>query len=323
MNPVFALFCLLATGLAPALTFAAPAEELLLRLNRATRGLNYEGIFVYQQKGELDAMRLIHKVNQDGEHERLVSLNGEAREVLRDNDEVTCVLPGNKSVMVDKTFPRASLPTFPSDLTSLRGYYDFVVADGGRVAGRGSRSLIIRSKDAFRYGYRLWLDQEHGLLLKSELVSNDGQVVERLMFTDLRVYDAIPDALLKPDVVGKEYTWVEDEDTDQLDSGRDSPWRVARLPQGFMLSHRARQHLPAVAMLVDHFVYTDGLAWISVYIEPIQEQAMAVRGVSRMGAVNAFSTVVDKHQITVVGEVPEQTVKYIGNSVMRIPTLAR
>ena len=80
---------------------------------------------VYLHDGKLDAMRIIHQNVGGDEKERLVSLTGSAREVIRDNQSVTCILPDSKSVMVGRSRPRQPFPVLPRDLESLEKYYRF------------------------------------------------------------------------------------------------------------------------------------------------------------------------------------------------------
>lgn len=291
-------------------------QEWLSRVTHAGKTLNYEGTFVYRHANQMEAVHIIHKSDRDGEHERMVSLNGVAREVIRNNDNVTCILPDNRSVLVDNYGPETKLPTIPSDLSQIGAHYDFVFEGYERVASRQARRVMIRPKDNFRYGYRLWIDDAFELLLSSELLDTQGNVIEQIMYTDLKLYEELDDNLLKPNIVGKEYTWVTDKDNKSAaPMPMDDGWRASKMPQGFMLSHRNKHHLPDNRMPVEHIVYTDGLAWVSVYIEKLDTKDDSLQGTSSMGAVNAYGRAMGNFHITAVGEVPQATVQLIGSSV--------
>ncbi len=291
-------------------------REWLSRVTRAGETLNYEGTFVYRHGNQMEAVHIIHKSDSDGEHERMISLNGVAREVIRNNDNVTCILPDNKSVVVDNHGPETKLPSIPSDLSRIGQHYDFIFEGYERVASRQARRVMIRPKDNFRYGYRLWIDDAFELLLGSELLDAQGDAVEQIMFTELRPYEKIDAERLKPNIIGKEYTWVTDKDNKaSAPMPMDDGWRAEKMPEGFMLSHRNKHHLPDNRMPVEHIVYTDGLAWVSVYIEKIDAQNESLRGASSMGAVNAYGRVMGNYHVTAVGEVPLSTVQLISNSV--------
>lgn len=299
------------------------AHEWLRQMSTASQNLNYRGTFVYLHQGRLEAMRIIHRAHEDGEQERLVALTGEAREVIRDKERVTCILPKSKAVMVDRSLPRKPFPAaLPRDLDDLADNYEFLVQDEDRVSGLPVRGILIRPRDAFRYGYRLWLDRDSGLLLKSELLDAEGTAVEQMMFTDLEVLDSVPEADLQPALHGADYTQQRHTaqppaETPAATAAENGEWSVAELPPGFMLTHRSRHALPASPGEVEHLVFSDGLATVSVYIEPQGETDLS--GASSMGAVNALGLRQGAHQITVVGEVPRLTVERIGGSVQRRP----
>lgn len=317
-----------ATGIETA-TETGDARELLRQMSAASMGLNYRGTFVYLHNGQLEAMQVIHRAAKEGEQERLFALTGEAREVIRDKDKVTCIMPNSKAVMVDKSIPRQPFPAaLPRDLEALTDNYEFKVLGEDRMAGRPARIVAIRPLDAFRYGYRLWLERDSRLLLKSELTDGDGRAVEQTMFTALEILDTVADAELQPALRGEGYTRRGYTEKEPVGTGTetgaeigaqvdDSTWSVAGLPAGFMRTHRSRHGLPSDSGPVEHMVFGDGLATVSVYIEPHRPDAPGLSGISSMGAVNALGIRVGDYQITVVGEVPQATVERIGRSVQR------
>lgn len=314
-----ALVCL--SGIASA---AEDAHDWLRQMSEAGQRLNYRGTFVYLHQGRLEAMRIIHRAGAGGEQERLMALTGEAREVLRDQERVTCILPKSKAVMIDRSLPRKPFPAaLPRDLGNLSASYEFLIEDEDRVAGLPARAILIQPRDAFRYGYRLWLDRESRLLLKSELIDTEGRAVEQMMFTDIEVLDAVPEAELQSALQGEDYTRkghdrpAESEPVAAAATDAAGAWTVTALPPGFMLTLRNRHALPSAAGEVEHLVFSDGLATVSVYIEPPGEADLS--GVSGMGAVNALGLRQGGHQITVVGEVPRPTVERIAESVQRSP----
>lgn len=305
------------------LTFGAAAEEIpdqarewLQRMVRAVKELNYEGVFVYAHGNQLESMRIVHGADGDGEHERVVSLNGAAREILRDDNVLTCILPDSRSVVVEKSRPKRFVPEQLLNLDeALSGLYEFQVRGTDRVAGRTARLLVIQPRDDFRYGYRLWLDEDTGMLLKSDLINTDGQVLEQMMFTELHIRDRIDQAQLQPSISGQGFKWYQPKEANVEPRENAKRWRVAELPPGFHMSMRAEHPMPMSAMPVEHLMYTDGLASVSVYIEQRGTVQEALNGASRMGAVNAFGVQVAGHQATVMGEVPRATVEMIARTL--------
>lgn len=308
-------------GLVVPVAHAADAHQLLTRIQRAAQQVDYEGVFVYQHGDQLDSLRIYHKVGPDGVRERLLSLNGVPREIIRTNREVRCYLPDEKAVMVEyRRAERRAFPALlPDKLAGLKQHYKVTSGKGGRVAGRSTQLIKIKPKDAYRYGFRLWADEATGLLLKAILLEDSGRVIEQYMFTQISTGKPIPDTSLEPENRSKELVWHRADEP----SAEDSPgsWEARRLPPGFELTARMMRHLPAHRQPVEHLVYSDGLAVISVFVEPSESanRSTALSGMTQMGAVHAYGKSEDDHQITVVGEVPAATVDMVGASVSRQP----
>ncbi|MFQ5660566.1 MAG: MucB/RseB C-terminal domain-containing protein [Gammaproteobacteria bacterium] len=292
------------------------AQELLDRMAHATYEMNYDGTFIYRQGKQMDTMRLIHKFGEDGENERIVSLTGHEREVIRNNQSVTCIFPDSHSVMVDKVHAQKLLP-MPEDLDRLTAHYTLAVAGEDRIAGKEAWIVTIRPDDRFRYGYQLWIGKTDHLLLKSELKNSSGYILEQILFTRLDVLDNIPDEWLKSSISGAGYTRYDSTAPEHpAEATNGNHWTVMWMPNGFSMSNHAKQAVVASDNLVDHMVYTDGLAMVSVFIERIKDPSQFVPGPSRIGAVNAFAKLTNGYQVTAVGEVPQTTVQKMAISVV-------
>lgn len=315
---------LLLTGLvAGGVGATQEAHTLLQQMSQASQDLNYRGTFVYLHNGRLEAIRILHRAAEGDEQERMIALTGEAREVIRDNERVTCILPKSRSVMVDRSIPRKPFAAdLPHDLDSLTNTYEFLVAGEDRVSGLPSRIVVIKPRDAYRYGYRLWLDKATSLLLKSDLIDPKGHPVEQMMFTDMQIMDTLPAEDLVPALQGKDYTVIDHADQNAVAKSADSAdsdWIIHELPAGFMLTYHNHHALHGAAGEVEHLVFSDGLATVSVYIEPHRADKKAPSGMSTMGAVHALGVRRGDYQMTVVGEVPGQTVERIETAVQRRP----
>jgi len=305
----------------PAYPAGATQEALawLQKITRATETLNYDGVFVYRNGDTMDTMRIIHRAGPEDERERLVALTGAEREVIRDRQRVTCILPDTKSVVVSKSRPRSLVPSPAlSPDADLSRHYRLNIGPGERVAGRETRRITLQPKDAHRYAYRLWADRETGLLLKSDVLDPSQRPLEQIVYTSLRLPERIPDELLEPNVSGEGFTWYTNEGGGMQDaSARTGAWRVGWVPPGFSLSERSIDPIPTSRMPVEHLWYTDGIASLSVFIEKLKDSE-PLQGMSRMGALQAFGRVVDGYQVTVVGEVPARTVRAVAESVRHV-----
>lgn len=300
------------------------SQAWLNRMSQALRNTDYAGTFVYLHDGQLDTMHLVHRAGPDGERERLVTLSGTPREVIRSDDLVQCVLPGDKTVLVEKRAPSSTpFPArLPEEVGTLKAHYEFLDLGAGRIAGRLCKIVGIKPRDDLRYGYRLWLDQATGLPLKSQLLNEQGEVVEQIMFTSLDFPARIPDADLALQTDTSGFMWRKRSALAprQDPSARIPAWQIKALPAGFSLhSERVRRLEEGTGR---HLVFSDGLAAVSVFIEPHGTDQAALAGLSRIGAVSAFGRRQDGYQITVVGEVPPATARLIGDQLQLLPLVA-
>lgn len=301
----------------PSVFAADDAHAWLMKIERAARTLNYEGVFVYQRGSLLESMRIVHSVNDGIVRERLVSMTGATREIVRNEHEVQCYLPDENSVFIEhrtpesKTFP-AILPERLSDLDKS---YALQLGQTARVAGRDARSIVIKPKDNYRYGYRLWADKATGLLLKASLLDERGKTIEQFMFTAISPGVAIAPAELQAQQGLKGRKGEIQDQT--VEMNQDPAWKVEELPPGFRLSAFLTRKVAKQDRTIDHLIFSDGLAAVSVFVEKIQEGAgsSVSRATRQMGALHAYGKVVEDHQITVMGEVPAVTVDMIGRSV--------
>lgn len=291
-------------------------QAWLEKMHHSAHMLNYDGTFVYGQHNQLSSMRIIHSVSAEGERERLISMDGSGREVLRDGNNVTCILPDSKSVVVEKSRPESEFPpAFPMEVGNLRNYYTLSLAGKSKVAGELTQKILITPRDNLRYGHALWVHDKTGLLLKTHLLDEHGQPVEQFMFTQIRFMDSVPEHLLDPSVKSDGFTWLEVKEQKQNDVQRQSAWRVDNLPKGFKQDMMRKHKMPVSAMPIEHLVYSDGLASVSVFIEKSEDGVGNLIGNSRMGAVNVHGRELDDYHVTVVGEVPQAAVRMIGESV--------
>jgi len=292
------------------------ARELVSKMSNAVRSLNYDGVFIYQRGSQMNTLRLVHKADGNGEIEKLVSLTGSAREVIRNNQSVTCYFPDDQAVVVEKSRPRELLSSkLPESIEKLDANYLFSIIGEDRVAGRPTWIVSIKPKDAYRYGYQFWIDQGNNFLLKSELRNRTGLLLEQIMFTQLDILDAIPDEMLKPSIIGSGYTWYNNSDKKNESGKVAGNWAVGWMPDGFTKNSQEMYPIANSNNPVNHIVYSDGLAMVSIFIEKLDVAPEITAGLSKMGGINAFARVTNGYQVTAVGEVPQATVQRMAISV--------
>ena len=293
------------------------AERLLEQVPEAAKQLDYSGEFIYVHGGGLDVMRIVHRSAARGEAERLVSLSGPAREVIRDGTRVTCTFADEREVLVEQRQPSDFLSlAFSEPVAKIGRHYVIALAGKDRVADRQTRVLTITPRAHDRYSHRLWIDEATNLLLRSDVIGEGGRVLEQVVFTRVRIGGEILPAALKPRFAGEGYTWFTNREggagSRELEN-RD--FTVAWVPSGFALKDQHTQELATSRKPVRHVAFSDGLAMISVFVEEIAGEEPPLQGFSTLGAVNAFSRAEGEHQITVVGEVPQGVARRIAASV--------
>lgn len=214
-------------------------------------------------------------------------------------------------------WPVTLLAAVPAYNEELEAHYNIERGPFTKALGRRTQVINVTPRDQFRYGYRLWLDDETAMPLKSQLCDRDGNVIEQILFAELNFRDRIPADSLKPSISGEGFRWIRQDVQPQLAAGQVGGWGVIRLPAGFRLTAWRIQLIAGSNVPVQHLVYSDGLASVSVFIEPSDPQAQPMRGLAKVGAAFAFSRALDGHQVTAVGEVPPVTLEAIASSVTK------
>lgn len=277
----------------------------------AAHKTEFSGTFVYQHGSHVETSRIAHLLDAKGEHERIESLDGPHREVYRDNGQVWCVFGDHQSVRVEKSANRRSFPDLlPEQLTSLRENYQIREAERARVAGFEAQAIIFKPRDGLRYTHKMWAHLDSGLLLKSIMFDERGVPVEQYAFTQLSVGDGLDRAWLASIATPPEVAQAKFPPVALGNTG----WRVDAMPAGFKKLTEIRRPLRDRKLPVIQQVYSDGLAGVSVFIEP-ERRPDEVGGLTSHGAINIVSRSMDGFRVTVVGEVPARTVIQIADSV--------
>ena len=289
---------------------------LLKQMASASRRLNYSGTFVYQHAGQNETSRIVHFVNPaGGEFEKLETLDGPAREVIRTNDQVTCYLPDSKTVIIEKRSTRRFPALLPEQLSGVADNYVVSVTGMDRVAGYDCRVVMLEPKDKMRYGHQFCAEAGSGLPLRARTLSEKNQLLEAFAFTDLRIGGSFSREQVRSRYAAKSKDWKVDHSALAIsDVPADTGWSLTRQPTGFKKLTELKRSIAGRAAMVSHIVYSDGLAAISVFIEPLPK-ARPARSLSHQGAVNIYIRPVADHMVTVLGEAPAATVMQIANSL--------
>ena len=297
-------------------------EQWLNAMHVAFDQLGYDGVFMYRGGSEVTMLRIVH-LNVDGvKRTRLVHLNGARREVIRHGDHVVRMVPPNDETLhVGPSTPvgpwgRSFTPRFQAAVKHYRMHID----GEHRIAGRRAVRIMLCPWDEDRFGHRLWLDHDTGLLLRSELHDARGDNLEEFQFASLVIGEGIPESALEPEP-GE--GWVHEPLTDRSAEARarDVPiaWHAGWMPDGFVMADAEVSDLRGSGEPVTAMMWSDGLAAFHVFVESIPDGHVEDL-VSRDGATVVVTHVtsppqVDQHLVTVVGEVPTATARRIARSV--------
>jgi sigma-E factor negative regulatory protein RseB len=269
-------------------------------------------------------LRIIHRVQDGAVAERLVSLDGPGREFIRKGSDLACYLPDQKTVLVERRPAEESLlGGFPAVNAQTASLYDIQEVARTRFNRRDTRVITVTPKDEFRYGYRLWIDESTAMPLKTQLCDGRGRIIEQIVFASLTLASRIPDAAFKPEVSTEGFQWLRNEAAPPKEPPENASlvWNALKLPAGFKMAARSAQVMPGSTDPVSHFVFSDGLASVSVFVE-IQTKTTETSGQdqtvteesARLGSSSVYSTVMGGRKVTAVGEVPPETVRSIASS---------
>ncbi len=274
---------------------------------------DYSGVFVYQYGNHVETSLITHVSETDGEYERLESLDGPKREIIRHHGQVWCY-SNHKMIQVDSHQGQVRFPLLLSDqLSALSENYQVNEAGLERVAGYNAQVIQFQPRDSLRYIHKIWVHTDSGLLLKSVVLNEKNQVVEQYTFTQLKIGSGVDHTWISSSLAahGKGETRSISEPAKTFNSG----WVVDSLPPGFKKTLEVLRPMRGKHAPVTQLVFSDGLSAISVFIEPADDDEDDNEGITNRGAVNLYHKVVDKHLFNVVGEVPPRAIMQVIDSI--------
>jgi sigma-E factor negative regulatory protein RseB len=294
----------------------SPAEgmRLLSAMANAAREINYDGTFVYKYGNHIETSRIWHLNDASGSYERLETLDGPLREVVRRNDEVVCYYPDRKLAKVEKWGITRRFPAVVSEqLAAIMANYAVRKGAIERVAGHDCRVTNLDPRDQLRYGHSYCAEVNSGLPLRARTVNERGETVELFAFTQVEIGAAVSPEQVKSRYDPAAPGWKLDQSAMTSATSKGQRWTVLNHPAGF------RKILETMRIIhgkqATQLVFSDGLAAFSVFVEPGIAGARAAQELAHQGAVNVFSRPHAGLVITALGEAPATTVMLFGNSV--------
>ena len=307
----FFVALLLSIGIVSAREPELNAQQILVKMNHAMEVLNYQGTVAFLKNGKLEPMKYVHAAAKGVQQERLLSLNSPLREIVRDAGKVSCLFKESQQSIVDhRPFERSFLVDVPDNLDEMAAIYQFEVVGEENVAMLPSYVVAIKPKDDARYSRKIWIEKKQYLPLKIVLYDNSGVPLEQVVFTEIEVKDALPFVdvkFLDSAYAAQHIHQLQPQSSDQ------AAFIVTELPKGFREVFFTRKPMHNAEQPVDHLLLSDGFTSVSIYME--NKNPAMQSGLQSIGAVNSYSRTLNNYQLTVMGEVPAETVKFIAEGI--------
>jgi sigma-E factor negative regulatory protein RseB len=313
-----------AQGDDPAATRRA-AAELLNRIHEAAQQQNYEGTFVYQRGAMVQSSRITHAAARgDGEYESLESLDGKPRKMLRHDDDMYTFVPERHLCVVEK---RQNKDSFPALLATsgdqVLSVYDPKMLGTDRVAGVDSQVIELDPKDSYRFAYKLWADAKTGLLLRAQTLDPDGQVLEQLSFSQVRIGGPVDKAAIANGIRNTAGWTIVRPPVQPVDMEAQG-WQLTPNIPGFRKIRELRRPMASreegqPPIPVDQAVFSDGIAAISIFVEPVEKNSRK-EGAGSTGATHVLVKRRGDFWITLLGEVPQATLQQFASTIEYKPS---
>jgi len=305
----------------PGVPPVAEAREWLARMHDAARRGNYRGTMVLSASGAMSSSRVWHFFVGDQTYERLEALDGQQQRIYRVNDEVQTLWPQARVAVVERRDTLALVSTTPQAVDP-RALEHYVLKQEGvaRIAGRESLVFVLEPRDELRYALRLWADRASGLMLRADVLGPGGgatrTVLESAAFSEVEIGVKVPadvHAQATPRLEGYRVQRPQPQRT-QLEA---EGWTLVRPPAGFRLTGCLKRPLdgpadaPVASEPVLQATFTDGLAHVSLFIEPHDPRRPRAQVQAQQGATTTVVMRRQDHWITVVGDAPAATLKQL------------
>ena len=286
-------------------------NEWLVRIHDASRRRAYTGTFVVSVGSDMVSARIWHVCDGEQQMERVESLTGAPRSTFRRNNQVVTFFPDTK---VARSEEREALGIFPNFLKSndsaIAEFYNLKVLDSERVAGIDAEAVQLVAKDALRYSYRIWTERKSGLVVKLQTLDATGRVIEQAAFSELNLDAPVKMeklAAMMNNTAGHKLEQVEMSKTTAIAQG----WTMSRGVPGFASMSCFKR--PDTMQ----WIFSDGLATVSLFIEPFDRKRHTQEGAWAMGATQTLAKRMDDWWLTAVGEVPAPTLKVFAQQLER------
>ena len=316
------LFTQPATVAAPTTSDSKTLNDWLLKMHEASKSRAYIGTYVVSIGGQMQSAKIWHVCDGGQQVERVDTLTGAPRSSFRHNDKLVTFMPEQKLVRHEK---REALSTFPELVQSaddrISEFYKIKLEGVERIAGLDSDVAVLLPKDSLRFGYRVWTEQKKGLIVKLQTLDADGKVLEQAAFSELQLDAPVKmDKLLQ--MMGKVDGYRVEQASLVKTSANAEGWILKTPVAGFKPmscfkrpAATAQGSQPVNEPL--QWVFSDGLASVSLFVELFDRQRHFKESSVSMGATQTMTRQLGNYWLTAVGEVPVATLKQFASGLER------
>jgi sigma-E factor negative regulatory protein RseB len=294
--------------------------EWLTRMHEASRQRAYTGTLVVSSASTLAASRIWHICDGTQQMERVDTLTGAPRSTIRHNNDVITFVPDSRIALIDK---RESLGVFPELLrtpsNSLPEFYSVREGSPERVAGYLADVVDIVPNDNLRFGYRIWSEKKTGLVVKLQTLGEQGAVLEQVAFSELQL-----DAPVRMDKLKRLMNDTRGYEVHRQVLRKTTPeaegWRLKEPVPGFtaMSCHtRESEAAQGAGSAPMQWVFSDGLASVSLFVEPYDAQQHGTEKAAVTGATHSLNRRIGAYWLTALGEVPPGTLRRFASALER------
>ena len=288
--------------------------RIIEKCQKASQNLNYKGIYISQNGHELKSVEITHALHGNEQFTRINLLDGNADEVLSHGKNVVIYHKQDNNVVVQKREQQHLFPAiFPSDITNIKKYYLLSFGMTQRVAGRMAQRVNLIPKDSFRYAYNFWLDKETSLPLKMIIRNFDNEVLEQSAFNKIQFNTLTDLEWFTPTLDSSKRYLIDENITKEINLNRF--WTASNIPPGFKEVNFMVSKMSGINMVSNHSIFSDGLSYISLFVQPVRKGQKPKEGDLSFNATNVSARYYKGYQIMAVGSVPFKAVRTLIDSV--------
>ncbi len=300
-------------------------DDWLMRMHQASTNRSYTGTFVVSAGGNMSSAKIWHVCEGKQQMERVETLTGAPRSIFRHNDQVVTFMPDHKVARSEK---RESLGLFSELFQSadsrIADFYKFRQEGIERVAGVDADIIMLIPRDSLRFGYRVWTERKNGLVVKLQTLDTDGKVIEQAAFSELQL-----DAPVKMDkliqMMGKLDGYRVEKPVLVKTTASAEGWVLKAPVAGFNAMSCYKRPVSGATGTPNNaagegplqWIFSDGLASVSIFVEPLDRQRHIRESSLSLGATQTMTKQLDAYWITLVGEVPIATLRLFASGLER------